>query len=131
MNAIAKTGVAKLRIGIDTNTAMIMPARKTITRIGLAHGNRFRRRAEAHGGEVEIFAAQEIGACHEQNEETEAREQHEGQRDKIDQQRQQRDLDAFDDAGHQRQCGTDRIGRIVLALDRFGDIVDEKAADQR
>jgi hypothetical protein len=30
MSAVANSGVAKLRTGIDTNSAMIMPAMKTL-----------------------------------------------------------------------------------------------------
>ena len=44
--------------------------------------------------------------------------------------RQQRRLHAFDERAQKRQRAAGRLGRVIGALDRVGDLVDEEAADK-
>ena len=84
MNAMPNNGVARLTIGIDTKAAMNRPARKTVPWCALAQALCLGRRPEAHGGELEIFAAEEVGGGEEEDHRPETREQQERQRHQID-----------------------------------------------
>ena len=53
-----------------------------------------------------------------------------GSAHEIDHQRQRGDLDAFDQRAEKRQRAAGRFGRVVVALDRVGDLIDEEAADE-
>src|SRR5581483_6011724 len=88
INAVAKSGVARLTTGIITNSAMSMPARKTCPRCA-------RRSALASAGGRKRIAAREIGIGEEEDEKAEAGEQHEGQGTKIDDEAEQRRQQAF------------------------------------
>ena len=96
-----------------------------------AHQLGFLRVTEAHGGEFEILAAEQPGGGDKEHDEACARDEHERQRDQIDQHRQQRGLAALDNGEADRQRFSGHLRRIVLAFDNVGDIVDEHAGDQR
>ena len=85
---------------------------------------------KAHGGELEILTAEQIGIAEKQDEQSKAEEQQKRQCDQIDEQGQQRDLDAFDQTAKHRQRAARRIVRIVLAFDQFGDLIDKETADE-
>ena len=131
MKAMPNNGVARLTIGIDTNAAMNRPAVNTVAALSL-------RIALASAGERKRIAASSKysrpssqAVAMKKIDEAGAGEQHEGQRDQIDQDRQQRGLDAFGDRDAERQRGAGALRRIMLALDMVGDVVDEHARDQR
>ena len=58
MKAMPNKGVARLTIGIDTKAAMMSPAAKIVAALSRRIALASCRRAEAHRGEFEIFAAQ-------------------------------------------------------------------------
>jgi hypothetical protein len=91
----------------------------------------FLRRAKAHRGEFEILAAEQPCGGDEEHNEACAREQHERQRNDIDQHGQERRLGALGNCEANRQRLARHFGRIMLALDNVGDIIDEHAGDQR
>ena len=130
MIAMPNRGVARLTIGIDTNAAMNSPPRTRSTRCALRIALASATRAKAHRGELEIFAAEDIGGGEEEHEHAGAGEEDERQRDQIDQDREQRGLGAFDQRAHDRQSGAEPVGGIVHTLDLFGDVIDEDACDQ-
>ncbi len=103
-----------------------------IDRRGVAFAQRlgFVGRPKAHGGELEIFAAEKPGGGEKKDDDAESGEQQERRGAKIDQDREQRGLAAFEDRPPQRQRGAARIGRIVRALDLVCDLVGKKAGDE-
>ncbi len=86
---------------------------------------------KAHGGELEIFSAQEIGRGHEEDDRADAAEEQEWHRDEIDDDRQQCRLGAFHHRQGHRQCAARCFVRVVGPFHVERDLVDEKAADQR
>ena len=95
INAMANSGVARLTIGIDTNSAISSAGDEHRAAVRTAHRLGFLRRAEAHGGEQEIFAAEQIGGGEEHHHEAEAGEQQERHRAEIDEDAQQRGLECL------------------------------------
>src|ERR1019366_5670992 len=75
--AMANSGVARLTIGIETNTAISRPARKTwarwARRIALASPGR----AEAHRRQQEVFPAKQVGVGEEHDGEAGSRDEQE------------------------------------------------------
>ena len=90
-----------------------------------------RDRRMTHGGQLEIFAAKQIGAGQEKNDRAGAGEKKERHRDEVDQDRQQSRLGTFEQRARERQRRADRLRRIVRAFDFERDLIDEEAADQR
>ena len=131
MKAMPNSGVARLTIGIDTNAAITSPAVKIVAalsrRIALASAGR----AKPHRREFEIFASQQPGGRDEECDETGAGNEHEGQRNQIDQHGEQRGLDAFGHGETERQRRAGAFRRIMFAFDMIGDLVDEHARHQR
>ena len=89
------------------------------------------RRVEAHGGKLEIFAAEQKGGGKEEDHHAEAGEQQEWHRHEIDRDGQQCGLDAFDERTRGRYRHAGRLVRIVAALDLGGDLVGEQTSHQR
>ena len=85
---------------------------------------------KAHRSEQEVFAPEQKCVRHEEDQEPDSREQQERHRDQIDEQRQQRGLDALEGRGPERHRHAGRIGRVVHMLDLGGDLVGEEAGDK-
>src|SRR5262249_58346510 len=64
----------------------------------------------AHGRQFKIFAAEQIGAGEEKNEDADAREEKKRQRDEINQDREQSRFQAFDERLHQWRGAARRPG---------------------
>src|SRR5581483_3177274 len=107
------------------------PGEKDRALVGLAHGARFLGWAIAHGGELEIFAAEQIGGRDKEDDQAKSGKQQERYREEIDQYRQQRRLDPDPYRKQQRQRNAGGLAGIFAALDFERDLVHEKARDQR
>ena len=99
--------------------------------VPLAQALGLRRRPEAHRGELEIFAAEEVGGGEEENDGAESREQQERHRDQINHAGEERRLHALDQRAQERQRGAHRLVGIIGAFDLDGDVVGKEARHQR
>ncbi|MNL29422.1 hypothetical protein D3C87_1511030 [compost metagenome] len=92
---------------------------------------RFRRRAVAHGGELEELPPKQIAVDQEEGDQVDARHQQQEQRQNI---AENDDAEKFGRAGNrlaERQGPAGRLVRIIPRFDHFGDVVEEQAGDQR
>ncbi len=64
----------------------------------------------AHRGELEIFAAEEIGVGRKEDQEAKAEDQDERQRDRVDQKNDAEESNRGDDGGEERLRAAGRVG---------------------
>ncbi len=130
MKAMAKIGVARLTIGNRHEHRDHQPGEEHHDGVALAQFLGLVRRVKAHGGELEIFAAEQIGVGQQQDDHAEPGEQNKRQRAEIDHEREQRELHTLDQRAEKRQRAARRLRRIMRVLDHVGDVIDKETADK-
>ena len=132
MKAVAKSGARRLTTGMATNAAMSSPGRED--RPGMARAEAPDRRlvvmAERH--QLEIFAAEEIGVGDEEDHRTpKPTKSTSGSANALTSSTTPRNFSDVGKRAPDRQRPAGRIGRVVRALDRLGDVVGEEADEER
>ncbi len=109
MKAVAKSGVIRFKIGTEASPAMISPHRNTVSRLAFLQRLGIGGRQVAHGGELEIFAPEQIAVAEIERDQVDAGNEQQEQRDDVDQQHDEEEFQRQPDRLQRRQLAAGRI----------------------